>query len=51
IAMSDKLYHGHPRRDNQFWVYPSHKQLEDARWDTYNASDLCDNYSYIGTNS
>ncbi|CAF4580861.1 unnamed protein product [Rotaria sp. Silwood1] len=48
IAMSGKFYHGDPDRDHNFWVYPRNKALVTPRWDTYNADDLCDNYTFIG---
>ncbi|CAF5113085.1 unnamed protein product, partial [Rotaria sp. Silwood1] len=46
--MSGKLYHGDPDRDHNFWVYPRSKALVTPRWDTYNADDLCDNYTLLG---
>ncbi|CAF3130780.1 unnamed protein product [Rotaria sp. Silwood2] len=49
IAMSGKSYHGNPDRDNNFWVYPRDQQLEVPEWDTYNADDLCNNYTFLGT--
>ncbi|CAF5027916.1 unnamed protein product, partial [Rotaria sp. Silwood1] len=48
-GMSGKFYHGNPNRNNNFWVYPRNKQLEVLQWDTYNADDLCNNYTYLGT--
>ncbi|CAF3855338.1 unnamed protein product [Rotaria magnacalcarata] len=39
--MSGNFYHGDPNRDNNFWVYPVYRSLQNARWDTYNAADLC----------
>ncbi|CAF1217073.1 unnamed protein product [Rotaria magnacalcarata] len=38
--MSGNFYHGDPNRDNNFWVYPVYRSLQNARWDTYNAADL-----------
>ena len=49
--MSNKFYHGYLGRDNNFWAYPRHKQLENSRWNTSNADDLRDNYTFLGTNS
>jgi len=37
--------HGQPWR---FWVYPKDSSLPNTRWDAYNATDLCDNFKYIG---
>lgn len=48
--MSQKQYHGDPDRDHNFWVYPEHKSLKNPRWDTYSASDLCDNYTSFEKN-
>ncbi|CAF4257310.1 unnamed protein product, partial [Rotaria magnacalcarata] len=42
-------YHGDFNRDNHFWVYPRYKPLQNPAWDTYDASDLCDNYTNLGT--
>lgn len=48
--MTDKFYHGDPQRDHNFWVYPKDKPLENTCWDTYNASQFCDNYTFLGKN-
>lgn len=45
--MSQKQYHGDPDRDHNFWVYPKTKSLNNSLWDTYNASDLCDNHTFL----
>ncbi|CAF4741393.1 unnamed protein product [Rotaria sp. Silwood1] len=50
-AMSNKYYHGDPDRNNHFWVYPKNKELITPRWDTYKASDLCDNCTYLDKDS
>ncbi|CAM4822670.1 unnamed protein product [Rotaria magnacalcarata] len=44
-------YHGDFNRDNHFWVYPSYKPLHNPAWDTYDASELCNNYTNLGTSS
>lgn len=49
--MSKKYYHGDPDRDNHFWVYPKDKELITPHWDTYKASDICDNCTHIDTDS
>ncbi|CAF1647274.1 unnamed protein product [Rotaria magnacalcarata] len=41
--MSEKFYHGDPNRDNNFWVYPRDKPVQNPDWDTYDASYLCNN--------
>ncbi|CAF4679849.1 unnamed protein product, partial [Rotaria sp. Silwood2] len=38
IAMSEKIYHGDPDRDHQFWVYPRNKALIAPQWDTGSSS-------------
>ncbi|CAF3788523.1 unnamed protein product [Rotaria sp. Silwood1] len=48
-STSRVFYHGDPSRDNNFWVYPREKALITPRWDTYNADDLCNNYTYVET--
>ncbi|CAF1529941.1 unnamed protein product, partial [Rotaria magnacalcarata] len=47
IVMSEKFYHGDPNRDNNFWVYPRDKPVQNSDWDTYDASDLCNNCTYL----
>ncbi|CAF1437642.1 unnamed protein product [Rotaria sordida] len=49
--MSKEYYHGDSNRDNHFWVYPKDKELITPRWDTYKASDICDNCTHIDTDS
>ncbi|CAF1682302.1 unnamed protein product [Rotaria magnacalcarata] len=39
----EKFYHGDLNRDNNFWVYPRDKPVQNPDWDTYDASDLCNN--------
>ncbi|CAF5204457.1 unnamed protein product, partial [Rotaria magnacalcarata] len=51
IGMSGNFYHGDPNRDNNFWVYPVYRSLQNARWDTYNAADLYSNCTYLGTDA
>ncbi|CAF1623468.1 unnamed protein product [Rotaria sp. Silwood1] len=48
-STSRVFYHGDPSRNNNFWVYPREKALITRRWDTYNADDLCNNYTYVET--
>ncbi len=38
-------------REHNFWVYPKHKALINSCWDTYNASDLCNNYTFLDESS
>ncbi|CAF4574602.1 unnamed protein product, partial [Rotaria sp. Silwood2] len=50
-AIPNKFYHGDPSRENNFWVYPRHEPLIDTRWDAYNPSYLCNNYTLLENNS
>ena len=45
--MSSKFYHGDPSRENNFWVYPSDKPLVSSRWDAYDPSQLCNDYTLL----
>ncbi len=49
--MSQITHHGDPSREHNFWVYPKHQKIVDSRWDTHDPHDLCDNYTFLGTDS
>jgi hypothetical protein len=50
-SMAKKLYHGDAGRDNNFWVYPAHKPLANPQWDTYDPSEICDNFTALDENN
>jgi hypothetical protein len=49
--MSHNTYHGDAARGHNFWVYPRNHALITPKWDTYDANDLCNNYTLVDTDA
>jgi hypothetical protein len=48
--MPQMIYHGDPSREHHFWVYPKHKSLINPQWDTYDPTQLCNNFTVLDLN-
>jgi hypothetical protein len=48
--MTQKTYHGDPNYGHYFRVYPKNERLVNSQWDTYDPTDLCNNFTYFDIN-
>ncbi|CAF1249997.1 unnamed protein product, partial [Didymodactylos carnosus] len=43
-----RFYHGDPRREHHFWLYPKTHPLQNTKWNTYSLEIFgCNNYSNV----